>query len=82
VADTKSNKSIKPMRSNAELVSVTQKKMNTLTSEGTTGVPTGAAGLGGTGGACGIFPATTAASKSESLALTTKRREGNDFVAA
>lgn len=58
-----------------------QKTMNRLTSEGTTGVPTGDAGLGGTGGADGTFPATTAASKSESLALTTKRRGGNDLVA-
>lgn len=66
-----------------------------LTREGTTGVPAGDAALGGTGGASGTFPATTAASHSASLspnffvvpetfwpslALTTKRREG-DFPA-
>lgn len=47
-----------------------------LTSEGTAGVPAGAAGVGGTGGASGTLPATTAASKSESLALTVKRLGG------
>jgi hypothetical protein len=47
-----------------------------LTSEVTTGVPGGAAGIGGTGGASGTLPATTAASKSESLALTVKRHGG------
>lgn len=52
----------------------------TLTSEGTTGVPAGAAGLGGTGGASGTFPATTAASNSESQALTVKRRGGRRHV--
>ncbi len=64
-----------------------------LTSEGTTGVPAGAAHLGGTGGASGTFPATTAASHSASLnpifftspsclslALTTKRHGGQAVV--
>jgi len=50
-----------------------------LTSEGTTGVPAGAAGVGGTGGASGTLPATTAASKSASLALTVKRHGGRRF---
>lgn len=44
-------------------------------SEGTTGVPAGDAGVGGTGGASGTLPATTATSKSESLAPVVKGLE-------
>jgi hypothetical protein len=79
LADRINKKKMNQSKSINSFINNAQHKVNfaiILTSEGTTGVPAGAAGIGGTGGASGTLPATTAASKSESLALTVKRHGG------
>ena len=75
------------------MIQFNSNQVEELTREGTTGVPAGAAGLGGTGGASGTFLATTAASHSASLnpnffigpsffslALTVKTRFGHPII--
>ncbi|KAL4573349.1 hypothetical protein LXL04_020152 [Taraxacum kok-saghyz] len=47
-----------------------KEEMQEIATKGTTGVPAGGEGMGGTGGASGMFPATTAASHSASLLPT------------